>query len=59
MLGVRSYIIVNGELSHKSDKAWGVIQLNTGIISDTLRYLALQHHPTQSPAAAPERCITP
>lgn len=52
MLDVRSYIILNGELTQKSNKAWGVIPSNAGIISDTLRYFALQ----KSPAAAPERC---
>ena len=54
-LGVRNYIMVNGELGHKSNKVWGVIQFNTGIVSDTMRYLVLHLHPAQCPAAAPGR----
>jgi len=47
--------MVNGELGHKSNKVWGVIQFNTGIVSDTMRYLVLHLHPAQCPAAAPGR----
>lgn len=48
-------MIANEELSHKSSKAWRVIQLNANIFSDTVKCHVLHLHPAQSPAAAPER----